>query len=266
MLYFDNSYQFSTKISHSENGDKSFSLIFDNAPSNKEKIAIFCVMDGVSKTDGAEQSSSLASKEIRNNLSSIISNVDDLATMDDNGRMQYFFSVMRKAILSADRLLWNSSKYFACTASIAIVFDDWVYTANVGDSPIYMYDSLTGVLNSIYTCQNKAGYKVRSGEITKEEALRDGERNRLMKVVGGRNEMLTDTDVSTMKQFLPQDGVLMLGSDGALGVFNEEKLCEVVSANRVNMKKLCDAVYEQVIEAKGKDDTTLIAARICVGF
>ena len=265
MLYIDNFHQFSTKISHDENGDKSFSLIFDTAPSSQEKIGIFCVMDGVSSTDGAAQSSALASKEIRANLASVISDIDILVKMDESEKMQYFFSVMRKAILSADKLLWNAPAYFACTVSIAIVFGDWVYTANVGDSPIYLYDSFTEELNEIYTCQNEAGYKVRRGEITKEEALTDRSRNHLLKSVGGK-AMITDTDVSTMKQLLPQEGILMLGSDGALGVFNEEKLGEVVAGNRVNMKKLCNAIYEQVVEEKGKDDTTLIAARICVGF
>lgn len=266
MLYIDNYYQFSKKISHPENGDKAFSIIFDTSPSGQEKIAIFCVMDGVSKSDGAEKSSLLASKIIRQHFAQIFSNIDDLIDMDETGKMKYFFSIMKNAILSADRLLWDEIDYLACTASIAIVFEEWVYTANIGDSPIYLYDNMNDSLVKLFTCHNVASEKIRSGEITKEEAMTYDGKNRLTKVVGGRNGLLVDSDVSTMKHLLPQDGILLLGSDGALSQFSENILSQIISSNHCNMRTLSNSIYEQVVAENGKDDTTLIATRICIGY
>lgn len=266
MLYLDDFYRFSTKIKHEVNGDKAFTVIHEAVPSGKENLYVFCVMDGVSNTDGASKSSEMASEVIRSNLEQLFSNIDSLAEADDTSRMQFFFTVMRNAILSADRALWDAMGYYATTASIAIVFDGWVYTANVGDSPIYLYDNFTAKLNELYFCHNKAAYKVRSGEITKEEALTDGGKNQLMKVVGGAKMLLTDTDVSTQRMQLSQDSVLLLGSDGALGIFSEEKLSEILRSDYQSIKGLCNMVYDQVVDAGGEDDTTLMAARIRKGF
>ena len=262
MLYIDSYYQHSTKISHDENGDKAFTWIFDTTPSKGEKIAVFCVLDGVTHTDSAAQSSALAAKEIRNSLTSLFVDSDALSDADEASRTQYFFSVMREALLSADSLLWSSIELYACTASIAIVFGEYVYTANVGDSPIYLANTLTQDLTEIFTCQNQVGYQVLQGVLTKEEALTAKGKNRLLKSIGGKKARLTDIDISTHKTPLPQDGILLLGSDGSLSAFSEDKLKDIVFSNCGDMKDLCEGVYNQVISENGEDDFTLIASRI----
>ena len=266
MVYIDNSYQYSTKIGHTENGDRAFSLIYETSPSGNDKIAVFLVTDGVSHTDSSADSSYMASIEIKRVLSELICNAEALSDMEDNDKMKLIFSVMKKAVLSADKRLWNEEGNYACTASIAIVYANWIYTANIGDSPIYVFDNMRESLTELYTCHNGAGYKVRSGLITKDEAIHDKDRNRLNKVVGGRNAMLTEGDISTIRHPLPQDCVLLLGSDGALGLFNEQTISDIIISNRNNMKNLCKEFYTKVIEHNGRDDSTLIATKIRISY
>lgn len=266
MVYIDNSFQYSTKIAHDKNGDNAFSLIFETSPESSNKMAVFCVMDGVSHSSGAAASSHMASVEIRRVLSQLISDTESLGDMDDNDRMRYIFSVMKKSILAADKRLWNAEGNYACTASIAVIYDNWVYTANIGDSPIYVFDTMRESITELFTCHNAAGYKVRSGLITKDEAIHDKEKNILNKVVGGKNAPLTEGDISTIRHPLPQDCVLLLGSDGALGLFTEQTLSDIIISNRNNMKNLCKEFYSRVIENNGRDDSTLIATKIRISY
>lgn len=266
MLYVDSYYQYSAKIKHEENGDKAFSWVFDASPSSVGKVAVFGVLDGVSNTDSAALSSALAEKEIRKTLAPLFLDIEALCDMEEADRMQYFFSLLRKAILAADLLLWNYPGLYACTASIAIAFDEYVYVANVGDSPVYLADNFTRSLTEIYTCQNEAGYMVRQGVLTKEEALTSKTKNYLLKAVGGKKSRLTEIDISTHKALLPQDGILILGSDGSLGVFNEDKLKDIIFSNYTDMKELCEDVYNQVLCENGGDDSTLVVSHIRIGY
>lgn len=266
MVYIDNSYQYSTKIAHTENGDNAFSLIFEASPAGNNKIAVFAVMDGVSNSVSAAASSRMASAEIKRVLSRLICDSEALGDMKEKDKMKHIFAVMKKAILSADKLLWNTEGNYACTASIAVVCDNWVYTANIGDSPIYVFDNMRERLVELFTCHNAAGYKTRSGIITKDEAIHDKDKNILRKVVGGKNALLTEGDISTIRHPLPQDCVLLLGSDGALGVFNEQILSDIIISNRNNMKNLCKKIYSRVIEHNGRDDSTLIASKIRISY
>lgn len=265
MLYINDVAQYSEKITHEENGDKTFCIRFEPMPSSDKHFAVLCVIDGVSSQNAA-RSSALAAEQIRRALAPLFVDIDALAAMNDAERMNYFFSVMRQSILAADRTLLDDPLLCGCTASIVIVYDEYAYVANVGDSPVYLVDYENGTLCECYTCHNEAALLVKSGELSKAEAKHHKTSRRLLHVVGGKNGALADNEIATQRVLLPTDGAVLLGSDGALGVFGDDVLLELVLSNRYDMTALCSAVRNKVHEENGKDDSSLIAAHISIGY
>jgi serine/threonine protein phosphatase PrpC len=265
MLYIEDVFHFSRKLAHEENGDKTFYLLFSTAPAASSRFGVFCVIDGVSTANPA-LSSALAQKKLRSAVASLVVDADSLTETDEEARTKYFYALMRNAILSADRLLFEyPDKNCACSVSMAIVFENAVYVANVGDSPVRLADLTRGTIKDIYTSHGEGATLARSGKLTEEEAKHYKYKNVLHRVVGGARSLLEPADVFTQRHVLSQDSVLLLGSDGALSTLDEEALDRIVFSNREDMKQLCSKVYESVVNAGGKDDTSMIAVRIKKG-
>lgn len=260
MFFIKDSYFISEKIGHEKNGDRALSLCFETKPATSNKISVYCVLDGVS-TANDRYASSLASVCLCSELSKVFADVNEVGRMDSDEKMLYFYSVMRQAILAADKSLFEDENYCATTVSMAIVHEKYVYTANIGDSPILFLDLADNTLTELYTSHSEAAAAVRRGEIDKSEMHTYKKKNIISKAVGGKAR-LEELDVPTRRTLLSEDGILLLGSDGALSVFSAEVLKEELLNNADNMKDFCEKHFDKVKEAGGKDDFTLMAHRI----
>jgi len=266
MLYIEDVFHFSRKLAHEENGDKTFYLLFNTAPATLTRFGIFCAIDGVTAANPA-LSSAMAHKKIRSAMAPLLVDADSLAETGEEGRTKYFYALMRNAILSADRLLFEyPDKNCACSVSMAIVFENAVYVANVGDSPVRLADLTRGTIKDIYTSHSEGAILLRSGKLSETEAKEYKRKNVLHRVVGGARSLLEPEDVFVQRHSLAKDSVLLLGSDGALSKLDEAVLDGIIFSNREDMKQLCFKVYESVVKAGGKDDTSMIAVRIKKGI
>lgn len=260
MFYITDHHELSTRFKREVNEDCCFYLHTETVPANSRKLSIQCVLDGVSSSNG-RMASDLASKELQCALCELILNINELGGMSEGERRDHIYSAMRKAVRTADAVLRAQQVKCETTVSIAVVYADTLYTCNVGDSPIFLYDLMADRLSSVYTCHNESGRRVAEGLISKEEALISPEKNRLMRSVGGRS-VLFDEDITTYCGYLPQDSVLLLGSDGALSVFGEDELKELILNNMGSMKELCFSVQDRVESSDSTDNFTVMASHI----
>lgn len=249
----------SIKVAHEVNGDCAFSLSFEGVGSTSARLCIQCILDGVS-SENPEFSSRLAAKSIRKTIAGFTGELEEVGTLAEEERMFFFYHVMRTAILSADMELFMQDEPCGTTVSMAILYGDTVYSANVGDSPMYLVDMKEERVTELYSCHNRAGIAATLGEITKEEALTSPDKRYLVRLAGGLQK-LHESDVYTQKTTLPEDGLLLLGSDGALAVFPEEELL-IISKETERMKDFCDAVRTRVENLGGRDDFTLLATKV----
>lgn len=260
MFYIKDSYYLSEKIGHEQNGDRAIKLVFETKPSNSNKVTVYCVLDGVS-TALDRYSSSLAAAVICKNMATLFADINEVSRQEPEERMLYFYNLMREAILEADKTLFEDEKYCATTVSMAIVHDKYLYTANIGDSPIYLLDVNSEEMDELYTSHSEAAMAVRRGEIDKSEMHKYARKNIILKSVGGKAR-LTSLDIPTKRTLLNEDSILLLGSDGALSVFSSDELREFVLSHKDDMKALCESLHEKVLKAGGKDDFTVMAERI----
>lgn len=246
------------------NEDRAFCMNCDGAPDMKAKMSILAVLDGVSNSNGG-QAAQMASCAMRPILAELLGSAEELVLLDDESREGEIHRCMCNAIRAADRALRKAQSpgvEYGTTATLAVVFDDAIYTANVGDSPAYLIRvALNGAAAdpiSLFECHNMAGEAVRRGLMTEDAALTHGWRNSLTRMIGG--DGLSDGDIYTARVWIGQSDILLLGSDGALSVLTQSEMVEMVNHNfRRGLKGFITDLYEAVQDSDSDDNFTVLA-------
>lgn len=261
-----------------DNRDACLSLDLSALPHPYGKSLIRVVMDGVSNGDG-DAAVQIAPRSLLYHLGSgllekhidLADRVEHMVTSgaDDqeikNFLETHIYGIIHNALTAANDAL-KKSQYPRpyCTVSIAIVFFRYIFTANLGDSPIYLMnlDPKNPTLQPIFTCHNAAGEKMHQGSFTEAQALQSNEASKLHLFLGWRDyDLLRDTSYDSA--LLPQSSILLLGSDGALAQVLRTEMADVISKYHT-----CglDTIYQELkslVEESGSiDDFTLIMDRI----
>lgn len=226
-----------------ENKDLLICSDFNTLPIPYGKGMIRIVLDGMSHGDGKE-AAQIAADSLLNHLvgrflslsrrmaALIEADYDD--PVADSGIQErihsWVFDILCDALHEANDAL-TASEYPRpyCTVSIAVVFHRHIYTANLGDSPIYLLNlaSAEPTLTPLFVCDNEAGQEVANGKLTEEEALHSPQASMLNLFLGWRNDDLL-ADAHYMHTPLPQSCILMLGSDGSLAQLLRSEMAHTV--------------------------------------
>ena len=264
MFYIKDVMAYSDAYKRPENQDCCFYMNYDGSPHQNTKISILAVLDGVSKANGGEASQQ-AAEAMRPVLAELLGKSAQYLQLDMETRKEVIFQVLRRAIHAADhslRMMQYANVVYGTTVTLAVILDDQVYAANVGDSPAYLLPvSIAGQVSAsipLFECQNYAGKAVREGTMTMEQARAEKLQNRLVSMVGGYT--LHDDEISTTSVWLRQSNLLLLGSDGALAVTTEEELRQTVEENlRSGLREVIKSVFENVQNSDSTDNFTILA-------
>ena len=253
-----------------ENQDRCLSVISRISPYGSRNVGVYVVCDGISHSNGGE-AAKRAIQSLYASVGRIIGELSKADTLSDEAAMEervILQAGMTQAILDADRLLrkWLNC---GCTVSMAIAFDQCVYAANVGDSPIFLLrrnPEGNWKMEELYVNHNEAGEMVRRGEISSEEAVNAPEKNCLLRAVGV-GEPLSQEDIPFLWADLEQESILLIGSDGALSALPMSRLEALTDRTESKgMERLCNAIFTEVeATPAATDNFTLIAARILMG-
>ena len=246
------------------NQDRYFYMNLSGGPDRRNRISILAVLDGVSRANGGE-ASAMAEAAMRPILAELLGRCDELDNLDSQTRKDEVLRILRSAILAADRALcrWQEGELvYGTTITLAVVYQDRIYAANVGDSPAYLLPvSLGGDVSepiALFECQNKAGEMVRAGVMTMEEAVASKLQNRLSCMAGG--DPLREQEIYTTSTWLRQSCLLMLGSDGALSVAPEAELREIAQERLPSgLRAVVEGIFERVQNSDSTDNFTVLS-------
>lgn len=264
MMYLKGLAQTSLRHRREENQDACFYLQSEALPGG-EKISVQVVLDGISYANGG-QASRLARRAAFPPLADLVRDVSVLAGLDEDVRREAIFRAMRQAVCRADRALCRAEPDLGSTISIAVAFDEVVYTCNVGDSPVYLLKiggDGQAALRELFCSHNQAALLVREGRMTRAAALHAPQRNCLLKSLGSGSGLLPE-EIPMFWEYLGPRNVLLLGSDGALSVLPQETLTQILLETRENMPRCIEAVYDAVSQTESTDNFTISAACITV--
>jgi len=234
------------------------------------KNLLLCIIcDGMGGYEGGEVASELAiltfTDYIRYHLSPYINTAENIFDFGAalNGGVE-IYDILCKAVSAANTTIRQRGSHdrklkdMGTTLVAALIINNMLYVANVGDSRLYMIDNTE--MKQITHDHSLVQNLIDTGKLTHEEARTHRYRSVLTRVVGLDTFMETDTDIF---KFDFKSGFILMCSDGLYNYFTPEQYSEFLK-DITDIDELTSAVEKLVDNANengGKDNITVIVIK-----
>jgi len=218
-----------------------------------ERGTLFMVADGMGGAAAGELASDMATEIILTHLTTVWAE-------DTEVTPQKFAYRMKEGVeLANNRINQYAREHpevrgMGTTATVAGVFGNRLYLAQVGDSRGYLIRR--GQAIQITKDQSLMQRLVEAGELTEEEAEQSERRNIILQALGPDPRVKVDLTY----QPLSRGDVLVLCSDGLSGQVKKEEIAEQL-AKMPDLSQLCSTLIDLANERGGPDNITVVAAR-----
>ncbi len=217
---------------------------------DEEKIPGFCVLsDGMGGHNAGEVASQKTVQFIAESLMELMPVEKDTIPKD-----------MKKAVQDANEGVFQmasanqSQQGMGATLVFAVVLEEEIYIANVGDSRAYAYRS--GELLQITKDHSVVEEMMANGSITPEEARVHPQRNIITRAIG--TDPAVEPDLFEY-DYMPGD-ILLLCSDGLSGMVDDDEMIRILEEHE-SAKQTVSALIDAAKEHGGQDNITAICIR-----
>lgn len=217
-------------------------------------FGLYVVADGMGGHQFGEVASNAAIRMVGGNITQKFHSF--LYNMPSQPLQDSLQEVMESSIMEAHQFIQKEAPGSGTTITAALVLGGQVTIGHVGDSRAYAVYS-DGRLDSITRDHSLVKRLEELGHLNKDEAENFPHRNVLIKALG-QGETL-EADVFTVP--FPQNGTLMICSDGLWGVVNEKDIFRIISETP-NLHRACQHLIEAANAAGGPDNITVILAQL----
>lgn len=207
--------------------------------------AVFIVCDGMGGHQGGDVASHSAVETLRNFLENKYYADPSVALKEG---LQY--TNLHLFNLGTERNLKN----MGTTVVIAIVREQTLWYAHVGDSRIYYYNSQNANFQAITKDHSWVQYLVDKGEITQAEAENHPDKHKLTRALGVRATMVVDVAVQPLQ--VADGDKFLLCTDGLTNMVPVTQLQEVLISNKHPQDKALNLV-EMANFGGGTDNITV---------
>ncbi len=205
---------------------------------------VFVVCDGMGGHVGGKQASSIAVKSI----------IEHLKKEKYDQPMQALNDALQFANMQILGYAKDHPKLrgMGTTACIVLLQDTEAYIAHVGDSRIYMYMGKEQQLHRVTKDHSYVQTLVDAGQITDEEAEHHPNKNRILKALGIKPEL-----VPTCNVLHPKNGdCFLICSDGLNGMITDSTIEGVLKQN-IPLADKGERLIQLALEAGGHDNITV---------
>ena len=222
------------------NQDVALDLVAPYAPLEAECLMI--VADGMGGHAAGEVASSIAVDELVKTISSSSVKNPDVGL------------ILKESVTHANAAVYEAGKLpenrgMGTTLTAALVVKSKLYVANVGDSRCYLLRN--GKLKQITEDHSFVSEKVRSGELTPEEARNHPYRNVITRAIG--LDLLVKVDIFT--ETLSDKDSILLCSDGLYPLVSDVDIIEILTNNKPPVA--CDRLIAKANAHGGNDNITV---------
>ncbi len=214
---------------------------------------IFLVADGMGGAAAGEVASDMAAESIHRYLV-------DVWRTDSEFTPERFAERLRAAVELANVEIHNYAREhpelrgMGTTATLAGVWRDRLYLAQIGDSRAYLVRN--GEARQLTRDQSLTQRLVEVGELTEEEAEASERRNIILQALGP--DALVKVDLSW--QSLQQGDIMVICSDGLSTVVRRDDISQVVTGSD-DIEKICEQLVNMANDRGGPDNITVIVAQ-----
>ena len=218
---------------------------FFHVPQNTDDKTFFIVADGMGGENAGEVASCLAVASAAVFLKENVEKEQDVALL------------LRKALNNANKAVFETSKSdkryesMGTTMVCAVIKDDKVYVANVGDSRCYIVTENN--LEQISIDHSFVQEMVDKGLLTVDEAENHPNKNLITRAIGVERFVNVDVFVKNWKK----GDKLLLASDGLTGLLSAKEICRIINGSS-DCEKAANTLIDSANEAGGIDNITAV--------
>lgn len=138
------------------------------------------------------------------------------------------------------------------TVTLCTIIDNKACFGNVGDSRAYIFsdEKLVQITND-HTFVN---VMVQTGQMTKEQATVDPNRNMITRAVGVKPTVRVDY----FEKEVSENNIILLCSDGLTGMVSDEKINDILKNSELDIFEKCDLLVVNALENGGLDNVSII--------
>ena len=162
--------------------------------------------------------------------------------------------VLVEALRAANGAVTDQVPGGGTTLTCALMLDQRVYVAHVGDSRAYV--GVEETLDQVTQDHSVVDRLVELGQLGRDEAALHPQKNVLYRAIGQRGVLEVDTYVRT----IPPEGYLLVCSDGLWGVVDEAEMASVPTTSP-SLQAACEALVSAANRAGGRDNISVVLAR-----
>ncbi len=144
----------------------------------------------------------------------------------------------------------GSMRGMGTTIVAAVIFDDRIYVANVGDSRLYLVDSQ---IRQVTRDHSFVEEMVRRGEIGREAARTHPDKNIITRAVGAAKEV----EIDFFEVSLQRGTEILLCSDGLTNMVEDEEIRRILKGQRDTAEK-AERLILAANQNGGKDNITVV--------
>jgi serine/threonine protein phosphatase PrpC len=212
-----------------------------------EDKALFVVADGMGGHDGGEVASRIAAETVCGIVQKEYRQDGDLLALLERA--------VQKANSEVRQEGERRGSNMGTTLSAAIVSNEALYAANVGDSRVYWIAG--GSIFQITADHSLVAKLVLAGKLTKEEARTHPRANLLYRTIGNDRTVKVDTFRFSLKE----GGILLLCTDGLWGELSDEDIRETCTEEG-DVKDMAAKLMQMANERGGKDNITAVVVKV----
>ncbi len=218
-----------------------------------ERGVLYLVADGMGGAAAGELASEMAATAIHHHMV-------ETWLHDSEVTAERFTEHLREAVEAANSSLHNYAREhpevrgMGTTATVAGVWGDRLYLAQIGDSRGYLVRG--GEARQLTRDQSLTQRLVEVGELTEEEAEASERRNIILQALGP--DPRVNVDLSW--QPLQRGDVLIICSDGLSTMVRRDDIAHAV-ATEPDMQRLCRGLVDLANDRGGPDNITIVAVR-----
>ena len=232
------------------NEDNVAYIVPKNAMLQAKKGALFIVADGMGGHAAGEVASEMA-----------VSTVSTLYYQDNDSDIA---ASLLRSLKYTNAVIYQRAREqvehngMGTTCVAAVLLDDRVYIANVGDSRAYLVRR--GWVRQISQDHSWVAQQVRTGVMTETEARTHQLRNMITRSLGS----LPQVEVDIFIEQVQEGDTLVLCSDGLSGMISDSEIAQIVE--RYSPQECVHHLIEQANAHGGTDNITVLVARVLSRF
>jgi PPM family protein phosphatase len=241
---------------HRDHNEDALFTLTTNLVSDTRQIpfGLYIVADGMGGHQNGEVASATAIRTMAGNVSHklylpLFSNTTDAPD-------ESLQEIMQQAVLDAHKSILKQAVGGGTTLTAALVLGDQMTIAHVGDSRAYAIHQ-DGRMELLTRDHSLVKRLEELGQITEKEAAVHPQRNVLYRALGQGEPF--EPDIVTAH--VPENGFLLLCSDGLWGVIEEEQILDII-ASSPSPDQACARMVQAANDAGGPDNISAILAYI----